>query len=57
MHEVSDIASDPVAWRNGVVQGNRIVLKGVRDGVEIKVVVENGADIVTGHPLNLPRNP
>jgi RHS repeat-associated protein len=59
MHEVSDIATDPAAWENAVVQRNgRVWLQGTRDGVDIKVIVDTVADdIITGHPTNLPRNP
>jgi hypothetical protein len=58
MHEISDVATDPAAWANGVQQGSRTALFGVRDGVQIRVVVNTRTgDIITGYPLNLPRNP
>ncbi len=58
MHEVSEIATDPAAWRNVQYQGQRAVLNGARDGVDIKVVVSRQTgEIITGHPTNLPRNP
>ncbi len=58
MHEICDIATDPAAWANVQNQGQRAVLYGTRGGVEIKVVVNRGTgDIITGHPINLPRNP
>jgi filamentous hemagglutinin len=58
MHSISDIATDPAAWQNAAQQGSRTVLVGVRDGVEIRVVVDSGTgEIVTGYPINLPRNP
>jgi hypothetical protein len=58
MHEISDIATDPAAWRNAVPQGRRTVLTGTRDGVDIRVIVDSrSGDIVTGYPTNLPRNP
>jgi hypothetical protein len=58
MHAISDIATDPAAWRNAVQQGSRTVLVGTRDGVEIRVVVNSSTgEIVTGYPINLPRNP
>ena len=58
MHEISDIATDPAAWSNGITQGSRTVLTGVRDGVEIRVVVNTQTgEIITGTPTNLPRNP
>lgn len=58
MHEISDIATDPAAWSSGIPQGGRTVLTGVRDGVEIRVVVNTRTgEIITGTPTNLPRNP
>jgi filamentous hemagglutinin len=58
MSEISDIATDPAAWRNGVPQGSRTILTGTKDGVEIRVIVETSTGkIVTGYPTNLPRNP
>jgi RHS repeat-associated protein len=58
MHEVSDIATDPAAWQRGVAQGSRTVLTGVRDDVEIRVIVGTSTgEIVSGYPINLPRNP
>jgi hypothetical protein len=58
MHAISDVATDPGAWKYAEYQGNRVVLYGTRNGVEIKVVVDrNTRDIVTGHPVNLPKNP
>lgn len=58
MHEISDIATDPAAWRTAVPQGSRTVLTGTRDGVDIRVVVDTRTgDIVTGYPTNVPRNP
>jgi filamentous hemagglutinin len=58
MHEISDIATDPAAWSNGTTQGSRTVLTGVRNGVEIRVVVNTQTgEIITGFPTNLPRNP
>jgi hypothetical protein len=58
MHEISDIATDPVAWQNAVPQGSRTVLAGTRDGVDIRVIVDTSTgEIITGYPTNLPRNP
>ncbi|MEE9964910.1 MAG: EndoU domain-containing protein, partial [Propionicimonas sp.] len=58
MHEISDIATDPVAWRGAVPQGGRTVLTGTRDGVDIRVVVDTRTgEIVTGYPTNVARNP
>ncbi len=58
MNEISDIAIDPAAWQDAVAQGGRTVLTGVSDGVEIRVVVDTQTgEIVTGYPVNLPRNP
>ncbi|HEV2815303.1 MAG TPA: RHS repeat-associated core domain-containing protein, partial [Solirubrobacteraceae bacterium] len=55
MHEVSDVATDP-ASRVVSTNGSRTVVEGTRDGVVIRVVTD-GRDIITGHPVNLPRNP
>jgi hypothetical protein len=58
MHEISDIATDPVACQNGVRQGPRTVLTGSVDGVDIRVIVNTQTgEIITGYPTNLPRNP
>ena len=58
MNEISDIATDPVAWQNAVPQGSRTVLTGTRGGVDIRVVVDTkSGEIITGYPTNLPRNP
>ncbi|RZJ72344.1 MAG: hypothetical protein EOO45_11035, partial [Flavobacterium sp.] len=66
MHEVSDIATDPsVVWVNQKgVQGALFTKKGdaarwvtdtVRDGVEIRVVIEPaGAGIITAFPRSGP---
>jgi RHS repeat-associated protein len=55
MHEISDVATDPASRIVGT-QGSRTVLEGTRSGVTIRVVTD-GADIITGYPTNLPRNP
>lgn len=58
MNEISDIATDPDAWSNAVTQGGRTVLTGMRDGVQIRVVVDSQTgEIISGYPTNLPRNP
>jgi len=58
MHEVSDIATDPIAWRGAVQQGSKTVLTGTRNGVDIRVFVDTRTgEIVTDHPASLPRNP
>lgn len=55
---ISDVATDPASIR--VAQPNgRIRVTGVREGVEILVIVEplsKSGKIVTGYPTNLPRN-
>ncbi len=56
MHEISDIATDPDASRKVGANGKTIV-QGVRDGLEITVVVSRKGEIVTGYPTNTPRNP
>ena len=59
LHEISDIATDPSStFRLG--RGGRTIAEGTRDGVDIRVVIENpnrGERIVTGFPTNAPRNP
>jgi RHS repeat-associated core domain len=55
MHEISDVATDPAASRTAG-RGGTTIVRGTRDGVEIQVIVRNG-QIVTGYPINLPRNP
>ena len=58
MHEVSDIATDLIAWQNAVPQGSRTGLTGTRGGVDIRVIVyTNTGEIISGYPTNLPRNP
>jgi hypothetical protein len=58
MNSISDIATEPAAWEDAVQQGSRTVLNGTRDGVDIRVIVDsNTGEIITGYPLNLPRNP
>ncbi len=56
MHAISDVATDPNsvtrAGRNG-----RTITEGTRNGVEIRVVQEANGEIVTGFPINVPRNP
>jgi Bacterial EndoU nuclease len=59
LKEIADVATDSAsAVRSG--GGGRQVVEGTRDGVDIRVVIEpvsKGGRIVTGFPLNLPRNP
>jgi len=56
MHAISDIATDPnLTTRAG--RGGRTIVEGVRDGVNIRVIQEADGTIVTGYPLNIPRNP
>lgn len=55
MHEVSDVLTDPQStpiYQNGSF---RVVI-GMGDGVLIKAVT-NGDDVISGYPINLPRNP
>lgn len=62
MHYVSDIASDPTLnWGKPVHGGGksgkppRYRIIGVREGVEIKVIVEHGGDgIITAYPTSNP---
>ena len=58
MNAISDIVTDQAAWDNAVQQGSKTVLVGTSDGVEIRVIVNtNTGDIISGYPINLPRNP
>ncbi len=55
--EIEDVANDPasirVPGRNG-----RVLVSGMRDGVEIEAIVERGgAIIITGYPMNLHLSP
>jgi hypothetical protein len=55
MHHVSDVATDPASnWVSG--RGRDIVVRGTRDGVQIRVVWRNG-EIWSAYPENMPRNP
>ena len=56
IHAISDVATDPAAVRSAG-RGGRTIVTGMRDGVEIRVVLEADGTIVTGFPTNLPRNP
>lgn len=54
---IVEVASDPASSRRAEADG-RTVATGTRDGVEIRVVVDrDGRSVVTGYPVNLPRNP
>jgi hypothetical protein len=55
MHEISDVATDPSSTFSPAGRGSTIVT-GLRDGVEIQVVLRGG-NIVSGYPINLPRDP
>jgi hypothetical protein len=62
MHEISDVATDPVSpWvkqKGTAKSGPRYTAEGDREGVHIRVVLEpEGEGIVTAHPTNLARNP
>lgn len=58
MNTISDIGTDPEAWQNALTQGSRTVLSGFVDGVDVQVVVDSETGkIITGFPMNLPRNP
>ncbi len=58
LHEISDVATDP-ASKVTPGRSGRLVIEGMRDGVDIRVIVEppsKGGRIVTGFPTNAPRN-
>jgi RHS repeat-associated protein len=58
LHVISDIATDPASWANAVSQGRKTVLVGLCNGVKTRVVVDSTTgEIITGYPINLPRNP
>lgn len=50
------IATDPNASR-ARGRGGRTVVEGVRDGIDIRVIVGKDGEIITGFPTNVPRNP
>jgi len=53
---IEDVAADPESTvKRG--RGGRSIMTGTRDGVEIRVVVDAGGEIVTGFAVGLPRNP
>jgi Bacterial EndoU nuclease len=54
--EISDVATDPDSTRTPGRDG-RTVVKGTRDGVDIRVIIDRNGRIVTGFPTNQPRNP
>jgi hypothetical protein len=58
-YQISDVATDPSStFKTG--RGGRTIAEGTRNGVDIRVVIENpnmGERIVTGFPTNTPRNP
>jgi RHS repeat-associated protein len=56
MHAISDIATDPNAFRKAG-RGGRTIAEGMRDGINIRVIQEPNGDIVSGFPTNVPRNP
>jgi hypothetical protein len=57
INEIESVANDPASTRD-IDRRGRIKVDGIRDGVDIRVVIEpDGVTIVTGFPNNLPRNP
>lgn len=52
---ISDIATDPNASR-AIGRGGRTVVEGVRDGINIRVIVGKDGEIITGFPTNVWRN-
>jgi RHS repeat-associated protein len=59
MHEISDVATDPLStFVTG--RGGRTIVTGTRDGIDLKVILgspREGGGIITGFPTNVPRNP
>lgn len=54
MHEISDVATDPASIRH--MEGRHMIIRGTREGVDIQVVTKHGK-IISGYPINTPRNP
>ncbi len=56
LDSIEDVASNP---NSKVVPagGDRVAVKGTRDGVDIEVILDPDGKIVTGYPTNVPRNP
>ena len=55
MHYISDVATDPLS-SSRLGHGSDIFVQGMRDGIEIEVLIRNG-QIWTGYPTNVARNP
>lgn len=56
IQNIEDVANDPTIPEQQ--SGPSIVKTGVRDGVEIKTVIDHSTGIIkTGYPTNVPRNP
>jgi hypothetical protein len=53
--EIESVANDPAIPVKQ--QGDRIVKIGTREGIDIKTVTGSDGEIVTGYPVNVPRNP
>jgi hypothetical protein len=56
MHVISDVATDPNALRSAG-RGGRTIVQGIRDGVNVIVIIGKDGSIVSGFPANVPRNP
>ncbi len=56
MHYISDVATDPQSTFIPS-RGGRTIARGVREGIEIQVVIGSDGEIVTAYPANVPRNP
>ncbi|MBS7700219.1 MULTISPECIES: RHS repeat-associated core domain-containing protein [unclassified Chelatococcus] len=55
LNSIADIARDPNVPSTS--SGSRAVKEGVRDGIEIRTVVDKNGNVVTGYPTNVPQNP
>jgi hypothetical protein len=53
--EIEDVANDPSIPAEQ--QGDRSVKVGTRDGIKIRTVADSDGEIVTGYPINVPKNP
>jgi hypothetical protein len=59
MHEISDVATDPLST-SAIGRGGRTIVTGTRGGINLKVILgspKEGGGIITGFPTNVLRNP
>jgi hypothetical protein len=52
MHYISDVATDPrIPWISGKAGSTRVLAEGVREEVNIRVVIGSKEGLVTGFPI------